>query len=37
MGYYFDDSLSINAYEGTDPKKIISSRNKRTTPRDISH
>ena len=25
MGYYFDDSQSINAYEGTDPQAIISS------------
>ena len=25
MGYYFDDSQSINAYEGADPQAIISS------------
>ena len=25
MGYYFDDSQSINAYEGTDPQAIISA------------
>lgn len=37
MGYYFDDSLSINAYEGTDPKKIISSLAYRYVGQNLRH
>lgn len=37
MGYYFDDSLSINAYEGTDPKKIISSLAYRYVGQNLKH
>ena len=37
MGYYFDDSLSINAYEGTDQKKIISSLAYRYVGQNLKH
>lgn len=37
MGYYFDNSLSINAYEGTDPKKIISSLAYRYVGQNLKH
>ncbi|MCC8169150.1 MAG: glycoside hydrolase family 88 protein [Oscillospiraceae bacterium] len=37
MGYYFDDSLSINAYEGTDPKAIISSLAYRYMGQNLKH
>jgi unsaturated rhamnogalacturonyl hydrolase len=37
MGYYFDDSKSINAYEGTDPKAIISSLAYRYMGQNLKH
>lgn len=37
MGYYFDDSRSINAYEGTDPKAIISSLANRYMGQNLKH
>lgn len=37
MGYYFDDSVSINAYEGTDPKAIISSLAHRYMGQNLKH
>ena len=37
MGYYFDDSQSINAYEGTDPQSIISSRAYRYMGQNLKH
>lgn len=37
MGYYFDDSVSINAYEGTDPKAIISSLAYRYMGQNLKH
>ena len=37
MGYYFDDSKSINAYEGTDPKAIISSLAYRFMGQNLKH
>lgn len=37
MGYYFDDSLSINAYEGTDPKAIISALANRYMGQNLKH
>lgn len=37
MGYYFDDSVSINAYEGTDPKAIISSLANRYMGQNLKH
>lgn len=37
MGYYFDDSRSINAYEGTDPKAIISSLAHRYMGQNLKH
>ncbi len=37
MGYYFDDSQSINAYEGTDPQAIISSLAYRYTGQNLKH
>lgn len=37
MGYYFDDSLSINAFEGTDPKAIISSLAHRYMGQNLKH
>lgn len=37
MGYYFDDSRSINAYEGTDPKAIISSIAYRYLGQNLKH
>lgn len=37
MGYYFDDSRSINAYEGTDPKAIISSLAYRYMGQNLKH
>lgn len=37
MGYYFDDSRSIYAYEGTDPKAIISSLAYRYMGQNLKH
>lgn len=37
MGYYFDDSVSINAFEGTDPKAIISSLAYRYMGQNLKH
>ena len=37
MGYYFDDSQSINAYEGTDPQTIISSLAYRYMGQNLKH
>ena len=37
MGYYFDDSQSINAYEGTDPQAIISSLAYRYMGHNLKH
>ncbi len=37
MGYYFDDSLSVNAFEGTDPKAIISSLAYRYMGQNLPH
>ncbi|MBQ8300850.1 MAG: glycoside hydrolase family 88 protein [Clostridia bacterium] len=37
MGYYFDDSMSINAFEGTDPKAIISSLAYRYMGQNLKH
>lgn len=37
MGYYFDDSVSINAYEGTDAKAIISSLANRFMGQNLKH
>ncbi len=37
MGYYFDDSQSINSYEGTDPKAIISSLAYRYVGQNLKH
>ncbi|MCI8404202.1 MAG: rhamnogalacturonyl hydrolase [Clostridia bacterium] len=37
MGYYFDDSVSINAYEGTDPKAVISSLAYRYMGQNLKH
>lgn len=37
MGYYFDDSVSINAFEGTDPKAIISSLANRYMGQNLKH
>ena len=37
MGYYFDDSQSINAYEGTDPQAIISSLAYRYMGQNLEH
>ena len=37
MGYYFDDSQSINAYEGTDPQAIISSLAYRYMRQNLKH
>jgi rhamnogalacturonyl hydrolase YesR len=37
MGYYFDDSRSINAYEGTDPKAIVSSLANRYMGQNLKH
>lgn len=37
MGYYFDDSQSINAYEGTDPQAIISSLAYRYIGQNLKH
>ena len=37
MGYYFDDSQSINAYEGTDPQAIISSLAYRYMGQNLKH
>ncbi len=37
MGYYFDDSQSINAIEGTDPKSIISALAYRYTGQNLKH
>ena len=37
MGYYFDDSQSINAYEGTDPQEIISSLAYRYMGQNLKH
>ena len=37
MGYYFDDSQSINAYEGTDPQVIISSLAYRYMGQNLKH
>ena len=37
MGYYFDDSQSINAYEGTDQQAIISSLAYRYMGQNLKH
>ena len=37
MCYYFDDSQSINAYEGTDPQAIISSLAYRYMGQNLKH
>ena len=37
MGYYFDDSKSINAYEGTDAKAILSSLAYRFMGQNLKH
>ena len=37
MGYHFDDSQSINAYEGTDPQAIISSLAYRYMGQNLKH
>lgn len=37
MGYYFDDSQSINAYEGTDPQAIILSLAYRYMGQNLKH
>ena len=37
MGYYFDDSRSIYAYEGTDPKAIINSLAHRYLGQNLEH
>ena len=37
MGYYFDDSQSINTYEGTDPQAIISSLAYRYMGQNLKH
>ncbi|MCH5184508.1 MAG: glycoside hydrolase family 88 protein [Oscillospiraceae bacterium] len=37
MGYYFDDTVSINAYEGTAPKAIISALANRYMGQNIKH
>ena len=37
MGYYFDDSQRINAYEGTDPQAIISSLAYRYMGQNLKH
>lgn len=37
MGYYFDDSQSINAYEGTAPQAIISSLAYRYMGQNLKH
>ena len=37
MGYYFDDSQSINAHEGTDPQAIISSLAYRYMGQNLKH
>lgn len=37
MGYYFDDSRSINAYEGTNPQAIISSLANRYMGQNLKH
>ena len=37
MGYYFDDSQSINAYEGADPHAIISSLAYRYMGQNLKH
>ena len=37
MGYYFDDSQSINAFEGTDPLAIISSLAYRYMGQNLKH
>ena len=37
MGYYFDDGVSINAFEGTDPKAIISSLANRYAGQNLKH
>lgn len=37
MGYYFDDSQSINAYEGTDPQAIISPLAYRYMGQNLKH
>ena len=37
MGYYFDDSVSINAFEGTDPKAIIASLANRYAGQNLKH
>ena len=37
MGYYFDDSQSISAYEGTDPQAIISSLAYRYMGQNLKH
>lgn len=37
MGYYFDDSVSINAYEGTDAKAILRSLAYRFMGQNLQH
>lgn len=37
MGYYFDDTRSINAYEGTNPKAIISCLANRYMGQNLKH
>lgn len=37
MGYYFDDSRSVNAYEGSDPKAIISAMAHRYMGQNLKH
>ena len=37
MGYYFDDSVSINAFEGANPETIISSLAHRYMGQNLKH
>ena len=37
MGYYFDDSVSINAYEGTNPEAILNSLAYRYMGQNLKH
>lgn len=37
MGYYFDDSRRIHAYEGTDPKAVINSLAHRYMGQNLEH
>ena len=37
MGYYFDDSRSINAYDGTDARSVLSSLAYRYMGQNLKH